>query len=88
MKLTPMAVISGARRGAFRSGRYAKRSIRTPTKPMTIMAKANMTTSRTTSWTGSLIVPWTPKVANSHRVTNEPTMKTSPWAKLMSSMMP
>ena len=88
MKLTPMAVIRGARRGAFRSGRYAKRSMRTPTRPITVIVNANITMSMIASLGGSSIAPLTPSVDSSHSVTNEPTMKTSPWAKLISSMMP
>ena len=35
MKLTPMAVIRGASRGALRRRRYATRSMTTPTMPIT-----------------------------------------------------
>ena len=40
------------------------------------------------SSTGSLMAPLKPSVVRSHQDTNEPTMKISPCAKLMSSMMP
>ena len=41
----PMAVISGAIRGALRSGRYANRSIATPRPPVSSAASTNMITS-------------------------------------------
>ena len=42
---TPSALISGAIRGALRRGRYANRSIPTPTIGQTIMAATTMSTS-------------------------------------------
>ena len=42
----------------------------------------------TASRTGSSIGPLKPNVVSSHHDTNEPTMNTSPWAKLISSMIP
>ena len=49
MKLTPIAVISGASRGARRSGRYAKRSITTPARPIRDAVTAKTITSAITS---------------------------------------
>ena len=48
MNETPMAVIRGARRGAFRSGLYARRSITTPTRPMMLIVITNVAASVTT----------------------------------------
>ena len=47
MNETPIAVISGARRGALRSGRYANRSMTTPSRPRTTIVTANVAASRT-----------------------------------------
>ncbi len=90
MNETPIAVISGASLGAWRRGRYAKRSMITPTEPMTtIVAKTTRTRmppsligssiGRSSSPSGTVMI---------HIATNAPTMNTSPWAKLMSSMIP
>ena len=49
MNDTPIAVIRGASRGALRRGRYAKRSIATPSRPMTGMTMANTATMRNTA---------------------------------------
>ncbi len=83
----PMAVISGARRGALRSGRYATRSIATLIPPMT-----SITTGNTTSKARRLMTVKVPSVIanNPRRVVPmyAPSVNTSPWAKLISSMMP
>jgi hypothetical protein len=60
----------------------------TPTAPMTPIAKTKATARTTPSTSGSVMAPEKPNVVSSHHDTNEPTMNTSPWAKLMSSMMP
>ena len=60
----------------------------TPTIPMTVMDTKNVRTRTSIRSTGSWIAPVKPSVVSSHQHTNEPTMKISPWAKLMSSMIP
>ena len=89
MNETPIAVISGASRGALRSGRYANRSIATPSRPITTMTIANVVTSRNTAWGTDVAEPsWPSTLVRTNIDANAPTMNTSPWAKLMSSMMP
>src|SRR5258706_1131676 len=50
-KETPSALMSGAILGARRKGRYAKRSITTPSNPQPTMAAENMRKKRTASGT-------------------------------------
>ena len=88
MNDTPIAVISGTRRGAPRNGLYATRSIVVLSRPHPIIATASemrITGGATTS-TGasSRSKTWITNVA----VIIPPIMNTSPWAKLMSSRMP
>ena len=83
----PIAVMSGASLGALRSGRYATRSIMTLSEPLASIDTARKPTIE------RMIRPVpvsasTPAVAQRPTATNEPIMNTSPWAKLMSSMMP
>ena len=59
-----------------------------PMMPMTSIETKNMSRRTPTSRTGSVIVPVMPSDVSSPHATNEPTMKISPWAKLMSSMIP
>ena len=56
---TPSALISGAIRGAraFRSGRYAKRSTPTPSRPAPIIADASMAKISRATGTSGLSVP-------------------------------
>jgi hypothetical protein len=60
----------------------------TPTTPMASIETANARTRMPRRRSGSVIAPEKPSVVNSHHDTNEPHMKISPWAKLMSSMIP
>ncbi len=55
--------------------------------PLASIASTSTTTIDTTI-SGMAVCSSTPKVAHSDTDTNEPIMKTSPWAKLMSSTMP
>jgi hypothetical protein len=55
---------------------------------MTSIETANARRSTPTRRSGSVIAPEKPSVVRSHHDTNEPHMKISPWAKLMSSMIP
>ncbi len=82
---TPIAVISGARRGALRSGRYATRSIVTLTITQTGIAASRPRISS--------IQPGRPGATPCSPVTtayavNAPTINTSPCAKLMRLRMP
>jgi hypothetical protein len=83
----PTAVINGASLGALRNGRYATRSIITLSTPEAAIATNRVRNrpknSRITDV--SCVSPMKPKNA---AVANEPIMKTSPWAKLISSTMP
>jgi hypothetical protein len=83
---TPRALISGAIRGACRSGRYAKRSIAIPSKPDPTIAAANMSKNRTGIETFGLVAP--PSAVSTKYPMYEPIMKTSPCAKLSSFRIP
>ncbi len=82
---TPIAVISGASRGALRSGRYAMRSIATLTKMQTGIAAARPTTSSTGPGVPGAIVCRPAIVAYA---VSAPTISTSPCAKLIRFRMP
>ena len=88
MNATPTAVISGTRRGAPRNGLYATRSIVVLSRPHPIIATASemRITGSSDDIDGCELrsKTWITKVA----VIIPPIMKTSPWAKLMSSRMP
>jgi hypothetical protein len=84
----PTAVIRGASLGAPRNGRYATRSIITLRLPLVSIATSSDASRPMTSPTIAVcsVSPITPQ--NQAAVTSEPIMKTSPCAKLISSMMP
>ena len=50
--------------------------------------QSTSTASSATASRGTLVPSVRPKVANRLAATKEPIMKTSPWAKLISSTMP
>jgi hypothetical protein len=88
MNETPIAVISGTRRGARRSGLYATRS-------MVALRRAHpaMANKSATKIAGMRV----PRAGSSCRLNMlnatvaaiiPPIMNTSPWAKLISSRMP
>ena len=87
MKLTPIAVISGARRGALRNGLYAMRSIDALSSP-----HASIVSTRVASAIGIVTAPWPwcrlKKCVLIVIVNMPPSMNTSPCAKLISSRMP
>ena len=87
MKLKPTAVISGASFGALRNGLYATFSI-----SMFRTAQPTAASSRQTGRPRTRpVVPVdsvSPRVAYMPTAMNDPIMKTSPCAKLMSSMIP
>ena len=87
MKEKPTAVISGASLGAFRKGRYATRSIITFSTPQATIATRPATISPPRIPMPEVASP-TPSVLQSRTTMNEPIMKISPWAKLISSMIP
>ena len=80
---TPIAVMSGARRGARRSGRYATRSTVTPSATHTSIAAAIATS---TIASGGKPLPARSETTVS--ATSAPTITMSPCAKLMSPRMP
>ncbi len=84
----PIAVINGASRGAPRSGRYATSSIDALSVPQKAIAitKTPKTDSQTTIPRWPSVSPKRPpaRVAES----SPPSMKTSPWAKLINSRIP
>ena len=84
----PTAVISGASLGADLSGLYATRSIITFRVPLVSIATINDASNPTIRGMVAVasVSPMTPQ--NQAAVTSEPIMKTSPWAKLISSMIP
>jgi hypothetical protein len=83
---TPSALMSGAMRGARRSGRYANRSIATPRNPQPTIAASNMRTIRIqTATLGSCAPPSQPRTP---QPMNAPTMSTSPCARLSSFRIP
>ena len=85
-KETPIEVISGMRRGEPRNGRYAIRSVTTAvtveqtTETSTAIRIARRKLSSQTPASKSLFEVIIPVIA--------PTMKTSPWAKLMNPSTP
>ncbi len=79
-----MAVMSGASRGALRSGRYATRSMRTAASVAARIA-ATSTSGRATS-AGASCTPGIHRYSASPP--NAPSMKISPCAKLISWMTP
>ena len=80
----PMAVMSGARRNDSRNGRYATRSTVQPQTAVSTIAM--MSTRRSAS--GTAVIPIVVSARNAIKAMNAPTMKTSPWAKLIMPMMP
>src|SRR5664280_615898 len=81
---TPIAVISGASRGALRSGRYANRSTNTP-----VTTEVAIAPSRTSGRATQTLRPSDAgRAVKTVRPPNAPTMKISPWAKLISWIMP
>jgi hypothetical protein len=80
---TPIAVMSGARRGAPRSGRYASRSMAYPTSMQT--GTAQPVPMSTTLSAGR---PEGASALITVKATMAPIITTSPCAKLMSWMMP
>ncbi len=87
MNDTPMAVMRGASRVDRRSGRYATRSMATLRAAVVSIVRTKTSGSRVTSCQ-PVSVFVTPSSVNQAREMKRPSMKTSPWAKLMSSMMP
>ena len=85
-KETPSALISGAIRGALRSGRYAKRSIATPRSAQPAIAASVIRISSSQVGTFGSVEP--PSSCSAPKPMNEPTMNTSPWAKLRSFRIP
>ncbi len=84
---TPIAEMSGMSRGAWRSGRYAVRSITTATTPLTSIPATRMI--RSTSAHGSTSSqPAALKESRISTPTKAPMMKISEWAKLMNSSTP
>ncbi len=78
MNDTPMAVMRGASRGACRSGRYANRSMTTPTTPMISIVTTNTSRSTPASSMGLPTGPLKPSLMINEYATNDPIMKTSP----------
>ncbi len=94
-KLIPIAEISGASFGECRSGRYASRSMATFSPAVIAIVIARVATIWATIATGdspaaSVKMPSPPDAvgASSPNAMTDPIMNTSPWAKLISSMMP
>ena len=83
----PTAVMSGASLGALRSGLYATRSIITFKLPVATIATISVT-NRPSARPRVPVASVSPSVPYSPKDTNEPIMNTSPWAKLISSMIP
>lgn len=75
-KDTPSALMSAEILGAFLRGRYANRSM--------VMPNAAVTAKDTSPATGKD----SPHEENPRTPTKAPTMKTSPWAKLMRRIIP
>ena len=83
----PMAVINGAKRGAFRNGLYAMRSTVTLIRPQPIMATASETRiAGSTDPNEELSVSENSPISTAAIIA--PSMKTSPCAKLINSRMP
>ena len=82
----PIAVISGASRGALRRRRYATSSIvvlRTAQNAITITSIRRIIDHRKSPES-----PASPKLETIVATSIPPSMNTSPWAKLISSRMP
>jgi uncharacterized membrane protein len=76
----PIAVISGAKRGALRKRRYATRSINTLTITHTGMAAAMAITSlKMPGMSGAAVC----MILRTVKPTIAPIINTSPWAKLI-----
>ena len=78
-----MAVINGARRGAWRRGRYATRS--------TVKPNVMHTGTAADKPMSTVTVPGKPLAANSlmtDSAVRAPIITTSPWAKLIRPRMP
>jgi hypothetical protein len=85
-KDTPSAEIRGAIRGALRSGRYANRSITTPSTPHAAIAA--QTRSVISTQTATLGDSAPPSQLSVPQPTKAPTIITSPCAKLRSLRIP
>ena len=77
----PIAVMSGTRRGALRSGRYATRSSNTATATEHTMPAIIRIAMESTGL--ELIKPWSFSTLATKYEPNAPNMNTSPWAKLI-----
>ena len=84
----PTAVISGASLGAARSGRYATRSIITLRVPLVSIADHQRGEQPEDQPEDRRVLGKPDDCQNQMAVTSEPIMNTSPWAKLISSMIP
>ncbi len=84
-----MVIIAAGPR-TLRSGRSAIRSIATPSTPDASIVIPKAASSTPSSGRPASCAPpgITPNASSAHMPTNEPTMKTLKWAKLMSSRMP
>ncbi len=73
-----------------RNGRSAMRSIATPSTPPASIVTANAKTSAPASASpvSTVLCPESPSSSSAHMPTNELTMNTLKWAKLISSRMP
>ena len=78
--------MSGAIRGASRSGRYANRSMTTPSTAHPAIAVMVMSTSSSQSGTTGSAEP--PSSWSAPKPMNEPTVNTSPCAKFRSLRIP
>ena len=78
--------MSGAMRGASRRGRYANRSIATPSTAQPAIAASVITMRRSHTGTTGSAEP--PSSWSMPKPMNDPTMKTSPCAKLRSLRIP
>ncbi len=87
MNEKPTAVISGASLGAPRNGLYATRSIITLSDALVSIETIRQTNSPPTIDSGALVIP-RPSSPKSASEVSDPIMNTSPWAKLISSMIP
>ena len=88
MKDIPIAVIRGATLGAWRSGRYATRSIVTLIAPqMAIVARKTRRSGRMMAAVPALLSS-APTIGSRKSEMNPPSVNRSPCAKLISSMMP
>ena len=84
----PIAVISGASRGACRSGRYATRSIPVLRAAQNAIAQRSVTSSAGIRVESEFESSSPNHPTATENVTHEPSMNTSPLAKLISSRMP